>query len=83
MTIAVQSSLLKEADTIHFKEIYHKLSKSLNVHSILSIPLDSRYNRSKYGGSAPYLKGKSQTMALYYLKNCPVKGKQTKRQTAV
>lgn len=83
MTIAIQSSLLKEADTIHFKEIYHKLSKSLNVHSILHIPLDSRNNRSKYGGSAPCLIWKSQTMALYYLSNCSVKGKQTKRWMAV
>lgn len=83
LTIAVQSSLLKEADTIHFKEIYHKFNKSLNVHSILAIPLDSRDNRSKYGGSAPCLIGKIHTMALYYLSNCSVKGKQTKRQMAM
>lgn len=80
LTRAVQSSLLKEADIIHFKDIYHKLNKSLNVHSILSIPLDSRDNRSIYGGSAPCLIGKRQTMALYYLSNCSVKGKQTKSE---
>lgn len=50
------------------------------MHSILSVPLDSRDNRSKYGGSVPCLIGKSQTMALYYLSNCSVKVKQTKSE---
>lgn len=49
---------------MHLKEVFHKLSKSLDVHVVLGIPLDSKDNRSQYGGSAPSLIGKSQNVAL-------------------